>query len=360
MHLKKLLIALTIGLSVACAGCALKSNTDTYNDTSEQSTAEATTSRETEQATEAETTSTEVTSEPTEETEPVSEKETTAETTEETEPSSEEQETETETASAVSDDGYFYYVDVGGMVHRTIINEEWPQTQYDKHAFSIVDKRASYSGEGYTYRLGIDVYEAYGEIDWEAVKNDGYDFAFVRIGYRGYITPSIVRDGNVFEYIAGAYEAGLDVGGYFFSQAITEEEAIEEAEYIIELFESNFIDKERLSMGIVYDPEDISDKAARTKDLTGEQITKNALAFCETLEEAGYKAMIYSNMVWEDKNFDLGELSDYDIWYADYEGLPQTPYAFSIWQYGHGESDGVKGAVDVDIEMIPIDQEEDN
>ena len=87
--------------------------------------------------------------------------------------------------------------------------------------------------------------------------------------------------------------------------------------------------------------------------MTGEQFTKNTLAFCERIEEAGYEAMVYSNMLWEAYQFDLKQLSEYPIWYADYEELPQTPYRFSFWQYTNtGRVDGVTGDVDLDIQLI--------
>ena len=281
---------------------------------------------------------------------------TTTETTSPEEESSEEETTEEETRCfhLGITDGILKYEDVRGYFFRTEFHEDWPQNDYDQTAFKMVDGRMTYDSDNYTYRLGIDVYDAYSFIDWKAVKEDGYEFAIMRLGFRGYAYPSLERDGMVIDNLFGALNAGLDAGVYFFSQAINEEEAIEEAEYVIKILSDDGYTPDRIRMGVAFDPEYIGIRGARNTDLTGEQITKNARAFCEKIREAGYKALIYSNMVWEDRNFNLSELSDIDIWYADYTAYPQSPYQFTIWQYGHGEAEGVKGAVDVNIELIPI------
>ena len=90
-----------------------------------------------------------------------------------------------------------------------------------------------------------------------------------------------------------------------------------------------------------------------TDGVTGEQFTQNAKVFCKTMEEAGCDAMIYSNMLWEAYELDLEKLSDYPVWYADYEELPQTPYRFSMWQYSStGSVTGIGGNVDLDIQFV--------
>ena len=285
--------------------------------------------------------------------------ETVTEETSETESASSSETTETEeTAETVNKDAWKHadtltFIDARGEEHTVSIQQDWERNDYDKTAFVYDgDDRMTYIGEGYEYRLGVDVYEAYSIIDWEAVKADGYDFAFIRIGYRGYVNPSIERDGMVLDNLLGAIRAGLDVGVYFFSQAISEEEAIEEAEYAIDILESNGFTADDLKLGIAFDPESILDEDARTDDVTGEQFTANAVAFCNTVKEAGYLPVVYSNMIWESEKLDLGELEEYTIWYADYEEQPQSPYQFEIWQYGHGESDGIEGKVDVNIQLI--------
>ena len=191
------------------------------------------------------------------------------------------------------------------------------------------ENKISYEDKKYTSRLGVDVSVFQGDIDWEQVKATGYEFAILRIGYRGYGEEGTLNADEKFEQnLENARKAGIDVGVYFFSQAINEEEAKEEADFVLEHLKG-----QELQMPVVYDPEHILEDKARTDGVTGEQFTQNAKVFCKEIEEAGYDAMIYSNMLWEAYELDLEKLLDYPVWYADYEELPQTPYRFSMWQY---------------------------
>ena len=241
------------------------------------------------------------------------------------------------------------FVDAYGEMHQMEVNPNVEPNIYDKKAFVHNGSGMSYGGEDYTYRLGVDVSHYQGEIDWEKVKASGIEFVFIRLGYRGYGADGILKEDVNFEKnIKGARSAGLDVGVYFFAQAVNEKEAIEEAEFVL-----NSLLAYNLQMPVVYDPESILHEEARTDHVTGEQFTKNTKAFCETIEEAGYDAMIYSNMLWQADKLDLAELSEYPIWYADYETYPQTPYHFDIWQYSNeGSVDGIQGNVDLNIQMI--------
>lgn len=138
------------------------------------------------------------------------------------------------------------------------------------------------------------------------------------------------------------------MGVYFFSQAVNEEEAKEEADFVLEHLKGK-----ELQMPVVYDPEHILEDEARTDGVTGEQFTQNAKVFCKEIEEAGYDAMIYSNMLWEAYELDLKVLEEYPIWYADYELKPQTPYRFEFWQYtNQGAVDGIEGETDLNIQLI--------
>ena len=150
------------------------------------------------------------------------------------------------------------------------------------------------------------------------------------------------------QYIQGAKDAGLDVGVYFFAQAINEQEAVEEAEFVLQ-----HLNGRELEMPIVYDPETVLEDGARTTGVSREQFTKNAIAFCERIKEAGYQPMIYCNMLWQAFELDMSELTEYPIWYADYEPYPQTPYHFEIWQFTQkGSVDGIKGNVDINLQLI--------
>ena len=229
----------------------------------------------------------------------------------------------------------------------TTINSKVKKHQYDWSCLSNTKNGISYTG-AYSIRKGVDVSHHQGAIDWEKVKADGYEFAILRIGYRGYGKSGGLYVDNEFKNnIRDAHKAGLDVGVYIFSQAINETEALEEADLVIEQLQG-----ETLELPVTFDPELIRTDDARTDNVTGEQFTKNTIAFCEKIEKAGYKAMIYSNMYWESFLFDLEQLSDFPIWYADYEKVPQTPYEFEFWQYSDkGQVDGISGKTDLNIQF---------
>ncbi len=247
------------------------------------------------------------------------------------------------------------FVDAYGESYETEILSDIEKHTYDWEFLQGEGVFLSYEDDQYESRLGIDVSYHQGDINWERVKAAGAEFVFIRIGYRGYGSAgNVCQDAKFYEYLKGAQDAGLDVGVYFFSQAINEEEAREEADFVIDGLSGI-----TLQLPVVYDPERIRDDIARTDDVSGEQFTKNTIVFCDALREAGYEPMIYSNMLWEAFEYDLEQLSDLPIWYADYEQHPQTPYYFSFWQYAEdGSIDGVNGKVDLNIQFIRKNQEE--
>ena len=238
------------------------------------------------------------------------------------------------------------FVDAHGEWFETEIVSSVKKHPYNWALLTNDENGISYNDENYRIIHGIDVSKWQGRIDWNKVKADGYEFVIIRMGYRGYSQAGgMALDEMFYKNIQGAQAAGLDVGVYFFSQAINEKEALEEAEFVLDALEGY-----ELQLPIVYDPELIRDQPARTNDVTGEQFTKNTLVFCETIKEAGYEPMIYSNMVWEAFLFDMTQLQDYPFWYADYEPIPQTPYHFVMWQYSEtGTVDGISGNVDLNI-----------
>lgn len=241
------------------------------------------------------------------------------------------------------------FVDAHGEHYSIEINEAVEKKPYDNTLFVKDDNKISYEDDKYTSRIGVDVSVFQGDIDWEQVKESGYDFAILRIGYRGYGEEGTLNADEKFEQnLINARNAGMDVGVYFFSQAVNEEEAKEEADFVLEHLQG-----QELQMPVVYDPEHILEDEARTDDVAGEQFTDNAETFCKAVEEAGYDAMIYSNMLWEAYELELEKLSDYPIWYADYEALPQTPYRFCMWQYSStGSVPGIEGNVDLNVQLL--------
>ncbi len=193
---------------------------------------------------------------------------------------------------------------------------------------------------------GIDVSYYQGEIDWQAVAADGIDFALIRVGFRGYGEEGkLVADETCQNNIEGALAAGLEVGAYFFSQAISVEEAEEEAQMLIDAVKNYQID-----YPLIFDMEEIAASDARTANLDKETLTAIAKAFCQKIEQAGYTAMIYGNTKWLAGKVDLLQMDDYPLWFAQYYNKPLFPYDFDIWQYtNEGTVAGINGAVDLNI-----------
>lgn len=206
-----------------------------------------------------------------------------------------------------------------------------------------------YDDDKYTSRFGIDVSKFQGKINYEKVKEAGVEFVIVRVGFRGYgSSGSLSEDARYRQNIEGALAAGLDVGVYFYAQAINEEEAVEEAEFVLKLIEGYDI-----NLPVVYDPEHVLDDDARTDNVSGEQFTLNAKAFADRIAEAGYEPMIYANMLWEAYELDFSKMPSVKIWYADYELKPQSPYEFIMWQYSQaGHISGIDGSVDLNMMLV--------
>ena len=192
---------------------------------------------------------------------------------------------------------------------------------------------------------GIDVSRYQNEINWQQVAQEGVEFAIIRIGYRGYGTGAIVLDEQAFKNIEGAKAAGIDVGVYFFSQAINEQEAIEEARFVIDN-----IEKYDIKYPIVFDTEEILNDESRTKNLSVDELTDITIAFCEEVEKQGYTPAIYANLRWFALCLDMSRLDKYHKWYAYYDNSLYFPYKISMWQYSEsGSINGIEGSVDMNI-----------
>ena len=199
---------------------------------------------------------------------------------------------------------------------------------------------------------GIDVSYHQGDIDWEAVKSDGIEFAMLRVGYRGYETGNINIDERFHEYAQGALEAGLDIGVYFYSQAITPEEAVEEAQAVLaELGEYNVM------YPVVFDWEIVGEETARTNSVSAETLNECAAVFCNTIARGGYIPMIYSVKRMALFKLDMSKLAGFDFWLAEYREEPEFPYMFTIWQYASdGRVNGIEGDVDLNMSFVDYSQ----
>lgn len=232
-------------------------------------------------------------------------------------------------------------VTVGGR--QVEIDKTLPQSDLQAEHFTThEDGSVTYDG---TARYGIDVSSHQGEIDWAAVAADGVEFVMLRIGYRGYSEGALNLDQQFEANYAGARENGIDVGVYFFSQAINEAEALLEAQQVIQWLEGKEVD-----CPVVFDWEHITYEEARTDEVSGETVTSCARIFCQEIAGAGYTPMIYCNGMLGYLGYDLNQLTDVDIWYAEYSDYPSYAYETAMWQYtDSGTVSGIEGNVDRNI-----------
>jgi len=228
------------------------------------------------------------------------------------------------------------------------IAKNLPPCGYDREAFHLEDGRMTYLGEGVRVAQGIDVSAYQEDIDWEKVAADGIEFAILRVGYRGYSYGLLHEDDYLRANLEGALAAGLDVGVYFFSQAISVEEALEEAEFLLECIRGY-----DLTYPVVYDWENISKHTARTDGLDAQTLSDAANAFCQRVAEEGYQPMVYFNLYIAYRKYDIGQLEQWPFWLAQYTSSPTFYYDFDLWQYtSSGRVDGIQGNVDIDIRLF--------
>lgn len=210
------------------------------------------------------------------------------------------------------------------------------------------DRLAYYEGGDLRSQMGVDVSSHQGSIDWQAVADDGIDFAIVRVGNRGYTEGTLSVDELFAQNIDGAAAAGLETGAYFFSQALSADEAREEADLVLEQLAGRQVD-----LPIAYDHESVADSAGRANQLAGEDLAVCARAFCERLEAAGYETMVYGNKQ-DIARFEGDTLDDRPRWLAEYGvAVPTAQFDFTIWQYtNNGSIAGIDTAVDLDIRFL--------
>ena len=199
-------------------------------------------------------------------------------------------------------------------------------------------------------KKGIDVSKWNKEIDWEAVKDDGVEFAIIRCGYRGSSSGSLILDPFYEENVKGAIAAGIPVGVYFFTQAVSELEAIEEASMVINLIREYDVD-----YPVFLDSESAGGRG-RADDLSPADRTKYHKAFLNTIASAGYEAGVYASTNWLNKRLNMKELSSYNTWLAQYADVPTYDGYYHMWQYtSKGTVDGISTNVDLNLCYMNID-----
>ena len=239
-----------------------------------------------------------------------------------------------------SDSQYFFFPILENLKKHSYITDHFVLTD---------DNEITYMGDekiGSSIK-GIDVSKHQGKIDWQRVAGDGVSYAFIRAGYRGSDEGKLVEDYHFADNVEGALDNGIDVGVYFYTQALSPEEAREEAEFVIDLLEDY-----EITYPVVIDLEEILVEDARTENMTKQEYTDAAVAFCETVKDAGYTPMIYGNLKTFFIMLDLEKIEGYDKWFAYYDEAFYFPYDFTVWQYSSkGSVNGVGGDVDMNVCM---------
>lgn len=243
--------------------------------------------------------------------------------------------------------GYIWYTPVEGA-------EVNPLTKSD---FDYIDDTPIYKGSVYDVKKGIDVSEHQLEIDWSQLKNENLDYAYIRVGRRGYTEGGIFEDKYFERNLSGAKSIGLETGVYFFSQAINVSEAIEEANWVIDRIK----DKD-ITLPVVFDWEEQKTDDSRTRGLDGKTVTDCAVAFCETVKNAGYVPCVYFYRLPGYYLYDILRLQQFTLWFA----LPCTPpdvtfpsfyYKINMWQYTNSAIlPGVPVECDLNYWFIPKEQ----
>ena len=196
---------------------------------------------------------------------------------------------------------------------------------------------------------GIDVSVYNGEINWKRVSQT-QDFAIIRVGYRGYLRPRIVMDSKFIQNIQGAQSQNISCGVYFFTQAINEEEAIEEANWVADMIAGY-----RITYPVILDSEWSNEKHnGRADVISKEDRTRAAKAFLDTIKKRGYIPMLYGSPYWLKTQLNMSELSSYDLWLAHYTDSVDKPSNYSgtytMWQYtSKGRIEGILTDVDRNV-----------
>lgn len=207
-------------------------------------------------------------------------------------------------------------------------------------------KRYMENGRKTSY-VGVDISKHTGKIYFPSLKAAGVDYVMIRLGSRGYSTGQITLDENFKENIEGAIEAQLDVGVYFYSQAISQDEAIQEANFVVQNLEPY---RGKVKYPIAFNMGFVSNDKSRIEGLSREDKTTVTVSFLEGIKAAGYVPMVYGDKEWLLKEVDLTKLQDFDVWLSQEEDIPDYPYLYSMWQYDtDGVLNGIDGGADLNI-----------
>ena len=242
------------------------------------------------------------------------------------------------------------------LVEKSDGTEEWvlispylPKNEYDFTKLVCQSDFMKYYENGkQTSYVGVDVSKVQDYIDFVKVKKAGIQFVMLRVGARGYGTGQLIVDDYFSENIKRATDAGLDIGVYFYSQAISKDEAVEEANLVLQQ-----LGEYTISYPVAFDMELVTNDTARTDKLSKAERTEITKAFLDTIGAAGYKTIIYGNKEWLIRQIDMSKLTAYDVWLSQQTDIPDYPYKFTMWQYStQGTVDGIAGLVNLNISFI--------
>lgn len=238
-----------------------------------------------------------------------------------------------------------------GTSQWVMINAYIAKNDYDYTGLVYEEPYMRYYADGKKIsKQGIKVDDSYGTINFSRVEDDGIDYCIIRLGKRGYSTGAITMDENCLTYMKEAKEAGLGIGVSFYSQAINEAEAIEEANLVVQVLQQAEI---RPDYPVVFDLELVNNDTSRTENLTKNQLTAITKAFCNTISQNGYTPAVYGNKYWLLRKLDLTQLSGYNIWLSKEGDVPDYPYEFAMWEYKQdAKIDGIAGNVSLSISFI--------
>lgn len=196
--------------------------------------------------------------------------------------------------------------------------------------------------------VGVDISKTQDYVDFLELKRAGIEFVMLRLGQRGYSSGEITLDEYFMDNLKRASEAGLDVGVYFFSQAVTVEEAEEEAQFVIDTISEN-----KIQYPVVFAMDTIPNEVSRIDSLDKMERTNIALAFMDKIRENGYFPMVYGDKEWLIQKLSLGSMIGYDVWLSQEMDIPDYPYQFVMWQYTtHGSIAGIAGDANLNICFI--------
>lgn len=244
--------------------------------------------------------------------------------------------------------------------HTLVVNrdgkEEWvlispylPKHEYDFSKLVCQSDLMKYYEDGRQISyVGAEISKYQDYVDYVKLKKSGIDYVMIRIGARGYGSGQLVEDESFSDNMKRAVDAGLQAGVYFSSQAITREEAEEEAEFVLEKLKDC-----KITYPVAFDMGFVENDTARVEKLTKQERTQIAKTFLDAVAAGGYKTVIYGDKEWLIKEIDMSKLTAYDVWLEQCQDVPDYPYRFTMWNYSDtGTVDGIVGYTNLSISFI--------